>query len=250
VAQNVSAMIPPFQMIIDNLEVWFRQLEQDIPAPQKVDFKDGHRFRFIEKSIQQAALLKLSRYINGLRGIWILLEAGYCQEIGALQRTLDDIEEDMMFLALGLATGNWTARHEEYMEAFWSEDEDVGMVKRDKIRAFVHNAGNPENPSDGIASAKSIFKTYSGYIHSNASTSIDLWCPEIAAFCLSGILNSPLYDDHKADVWNQFYRGIVCATSVSRICNNAEVNGAALSFLRSFEAEFAEMIFPVSPGKA
>jgi hypothetical protein len=88
-----------FQPILRALEVAFRQIETKIPQP--VQGLDG-RFRFQEQTIQQAIVQKLARLISGLHSVEVLLERGLFQERGMIQRAVDEIEEDIWFLALAV----------------------------------------------------------------------------------------------------------------------------------------------------
>jgi len=88
-------MIVPFRQVIGELEAAFRRLEDKVPAPQKIAYKDGFKLRYQEQTVQQAIIQKFARYISGLYAIDLLILSGFCQEAGVLQRTLDDIEEDV-----------------------------------------------------------------------------------------------------------------------------------------------------------
>ena len=73
----------------------FRRLESQVPPPQKIQLRDGFVFRFVEKTLEQALLLKLRRLVTGLRAVELLLQAGLLQEMAATCRMLDEIGEDV-----------------------------------------------------------------------------------------------------------------------------------------------------------
>lgn len=237
-------MIKPFKDIVDHLTATFRLLEEQVPPPVKVDCEEGFKIRYEEQDLRQALLLKFARYISGLQAIDLLLSEGFCQEVGVIQRTLDDIEEDVAFLSIGRCTGEWTERHELYLEHFWSEEPGVGMVSRDKIRAFVHRAGGSEDPSTGISAARTIFKGYSGFVHAGATAAIDMWGLEPPHFHLSGMKCDPLYGDHLQDAWNPFYRGLTTACFIAQAFGDEQIAEESIAYLKAFEGKFAAFIFP------
>lgn len=46
-------------------------------------------------------LQKFARLISGLHSLRLLLGSGFLQEMGVIQRTLDDFEEDILFYDIG-----------------------------------------------------------------------------------------------------------------------------------------------------
>ncbi len=239
-------MIDPFRQILAVMEDLFRQIEVRVPPPKEVTYQDGYILRYTEKSVQQAIILKFARYISGLYAVNLLMERGFCQESGSLQRVLDDIEEDILFLAYGLTVGQWTKRHDEFLEYFWSEDEAVGIVARDKIRAYVNRTGNPENPSPGIDASRAIFRGYSGYVHGRAINIIDMCAGQPPRFQLSGMIGNPLYDYHVDDLWNPFYRGLTLAATIAQTFGEQSHFDVIYSKTKTFEQQFTAKIFPVS----
>ena len=100
----------------------FRRLERQVPKPQQVPFRDGFVFRFIEQTLEQALLLKLARVVTGLRAVDVLLKAGLLQEMAATCRMLDEIGEDIAFLAAPLTNDEITELHKRYLGGFWAEE--------------------------------------------------------------------------------------------------------------------------------
>jgi len=234
-------MIEPFRRVLDELEDAFRRLEVQVQPPVKVSHKDGFALRYQEKTPQQALLQKFARYVSGLYAIDLLANHGFCQEQGVIQRTLDDLEEDILFLALGLG-GQWTGRHDEYLSYFWHEGSGAGMVKRDKIRAHV--LSGLDDPSTAIAAGRDIFKAYSGYVHANHIAVIDMCAGDPPRYQLAGMLDNPLHADHIDDEWNYFYRGLVAACSMAKAFGDDVLSAERTDARRAFEARFRDRIFP------
>ncbi len=89
----------------------FRRLETQVPPPQLVPWGDNFVFRHVEKTIEQALLQKAARSISTLHAIDVLLLHGHLQEQAALQRILDEISEDIFFLAAAVTNDQITERH-------------------------------------------------------------------------------------------------------------------------------------------
>lgn len=138
---------------------------------------DGYAYRYNEKTIYQAIVRKLARVTTSLQVVSLLNKAGLLQEQAALQRVLDEFEEDITFLCFGIIFVEITPLHEQYLAAFYEEKFDkpettVGstqkrpMIPRKKIRAFnSKDRGTGYDQSSTIDVGRTISKTYSGYIH-------------------------------------------------------------------------------------
>jgi hypothetical protein len=103
-----------FVQTLKILEIAFRRLERKVSPPKWRPWKSGFVFRFAEKTVQQAIIQKLARTISGLHAIELLLDEGLFQEQRMVQRVLDEIEEDVVFLSLGVIHNDVTALHQEY----------------------------------------------------------------------------------------------------------------------------------------
>ncbi len=75
------------QHTLNVLESAFRILEQQVPKPIQVPFRNSFVFRYKEQSIHQALIQKLARVVSGLHAAKCLLEKGFVQEQGILHRT-------------------------------------------------------------------------------------------------------------------------------------------------------------------
>lgn len=96
-----------------------------VPAPQAVPFKDGVVFRHVEMTIEQAIIEKLVRIPSGLRAAQLLLDSGFFQEQGTLQRVIDEIQEDVIFLCTPILFNLREEIHDEYLAAFFAEEFDM-----------------------------------------------------------------------------------------------------------------------------
>lgn len=206
----------------------FRRLERQVPPPQQVQFRDGFFYRFVEQTLEQALLLKLARVVTGLRAVVVLLQAGLLQEMAATCRMLDEIGEDIAFLAVPLTNDEITDLHARYLRGFWAEefqDSDNTLARhqkpdtprRHKIQAYVPRVLNlSDNPSLLSDVSQAVSSTYSGYVHASASQVLDMYGGNPPRFHIEGMLGTPRMDDHVYDAWNYFYRGICNGIIVSR----------------------------------
>lgn len=230
------------------MEAAFRRLELQVQPPERVNYKDGFTLRYREKSPRQALLQKFARQISGLHALSLLLKHGFVQEQGVIQRTLDDIAEDILFITLGLSTSNWTEHHTKYLEYFWMEEPTIGspargMVKRDKIRAYNNRLPGLGDPSSADANGRQIYKSYSGYVHAASVNIIDMCAGDPPKYYLAGMCESPLYDDHVQDAWNYFYRGLVSSVFMAKAFDDNELWHERYKSVKGFETAFSEKIF-------
>lgn len=141
------------------------ELARYVPKPKSVPFADSVAYRYVEKTPRQAIIQKLARYVTTLRAACLLSEHGFVQEQAALQRMLDEIREDVTFLACGLMTGALTPLHETYLAAFYQEefdpatgkpgDQNRPMPQRKKIRAYMASVvGGTSDPSSGLEATR------------------------------------------------------------------------------------------------
>lgn len=214
----------------------FRRLEQQVPQPQLVPFGDGHVFRFAEQTIEQALLLKLARVVTGLKALDVLLAAGLLQEMAVICRVLDEIREDIAFLAAAVTNDQETELHKRYLRGFWSEEfpdpkntlarhEKPDMPSRGKIQAYVQRVLNPEGNQSLISDVNSaVSSTYSGYVHASAPQVLDLFGGEPPHFHIEGMHGTPIMNDHVHDSWNYFFRGIVSFILVARTFGDASLS--------------------------
>jgi hypothetical protein len=209
-----------FAPTLEVLERTFRLLEARVPPPIRKPWKDGFVFRYAERTIQQAIVQKLARTISGLHAIDVLLAQGLFQEQGMIQRALDEIGEDIAFLSLAINRGELTQRHQQYLDYFYAEEFDDpsdimashtsrGMVKREKIRAYVsRNLWGEEGGSRASVVNKIITKAYSGFVHAASPHIMDMYGGWPPRFDLSGESGTWRGEGAANDALNYFHRAL------------------------------------------
>lgn len=222
------------EIALHNMEAGLRRLEKLVPPPRDVPFHGHTVLRYVEQTIEQAIVAKLARYISLLSGAKILLEHGQVHEQALLQRALDEAESDIAFLSLAVIRDDFTERHKEFLEEFWKEEfdapkamdstQDRAPPRRDKIRAWIANT-MAEDPSTAIKADRSLYKSFSGYVHGAAPHIMDLH--DGRRFRVRGVLGTSRHKEHESDLWNYYYRGICAVAFAARALGDEELFQAA-----------------------
>ena len=175
------------------------------------------------------------------------MQEGFVQEQATLQRVLDDLHEDIVFIALALCSDDMTDRHKQFLDAFYEEEFDLAkgtplvqkrqMVSRDKIRAYNARVGSSHDPSGSASATRKVTKAYSGYVHAASPHIMDMYGGRPSRFHMTGMLGTPLHDDHRYDLWNYFYRGILAIAIASKAFGDVANYERVRRFALQFEAE-------------
>ncbi|WP_170545270.1 hypothetical protein [Ruegeria arenilitoris] len=205
---------------IQNMSAFFDSLAARIEQPKQIQIGDGYTYRYDNLSIHAAILQKLARVITGIQAMHTLNAYGLTQEQAAIQRILDELMEDILFLTYSVVFDNRSKLHDAFLKAFYEEECDNPSsvldssqkrptVSRRKIRAYVNNISGLDDPSTGIEVSRTIHKGYSGYVHGASPHIMELYYGTPPRFHLHGAKSSPLYRDHVDDLLNYYYRGIL-----------------------------------------
>lgn len=227
------------------MESAFRRLEGQVPPPTQVSYKDSFQFRYEDELIEQALIQKLARQISGLYAIDILLLNGLVQEQAVIQRTLDEIGEDINFLTLALTNHEVTPLHGQYLEAFWKEEFDAETAAestqkrnyppRRKIVAYNSCHGGLSDPSTANEVSRTISKTYSGYVHASSPQIMDMCGGNPPRFHLQGMQGTPRILEHAEDAWNYYYRGLLSVTFVAKAFGDEPLVDHLYEYISKFE---------------
>ncbi len=218
---------------------------QRIPAPQRIPYRDSFVYRYVEKTIHQALVQKLARLVSTLHASYILMESGFVQEQAALQRVLDEIQEDITFLSYGVIFNDVTELHKEYVQYFYEEEFDAdtalestqkrSMVKRKKIWAYIARIEAAGNPSSEVEVCRTLSKCYSGFVHAASSHIMDMYGGDPPRFHMHGMAETERQAEHLADIWNYFYRGIIAFSVVAKAFGDDDLFQKIFDFARSIE---------------
>lgn len=225
----------------------FRRLEAQVPPPQPVPWGDSFVFRHVEKTIQQALVQKAARLISTLHAIDVLLLNGHLQEQATLQRILDEIGEDIFFLAAAITNDQITDRHRQYLEEFYAEEfpdpgnltarhQQPNMVPRKKIRAYVNRVLSTDpNPSRLSDIGESVSSIYSGFVHASSPQIMDMCGGDPPLFHIEGMLGTPRMAEHIRDAWNYYYRGLTAITVIAKAFGDKPLVDTMYQYIVKFE---------------
>ena len=227
----------------------FRKLEDQVPAPESTKHGNGFVFRYKEQLIEQAILQKLAKAISGLAASQVLLANGYAQEHATLNRIVDELGEDVFFLAAALTNDKLTPLHERFLASFWAEeysdpDDIVGthkardIVPRKKIRAYTMRVlGEGIELSRATTTGNVLHKMYSGFVHGASPQIMELCVGNPPRFMLFGMTGTPRIREHFDDSWNYHYRTLTAVTVAAKAFGDGGLVDAMYAYLDQFEEE-------------
>ena len=216
----------------------FRKLCYRLEPPVRTEIGGQPFYRFKDTTIQAAILLKTARYVSGLHACRLLLNNGFFQELGTLQRSIDDFGQDATFLALAYVTGKVEEIHVTFLSSFWKEEptfEDFlkdqkkkHEIPRSNIQSHISRTLNNDTPEfREIGANKHLSRMYSGYTHGAAPHTMDMYNPVTRAIEVSGSTSRSLLEDHEYDFQNQLFRGVVLIAMVSHALGDTALENEA-----------------------
>lgn len=223
-------------------------MEASIEPPAQRPFRNSFIYRYENKGIHEAILQKLARYISGLNAVAVLLTTGYVQEVNVIFRTLDEIQEDIFFLASAETNDARTERHTQYLDAFYSDSVfsrvegslDIpkpNLVPRKKIRAHTMNAmGQGINVSQALSASESVSTAYSGYVHAASENIMEMHGGNPPRFHINGMRGTPRVTECAASAENYIYRGLMATTVVAKAFGDAALVKTLYEFMAQYES--------------
>jgi len=234
-----------YDLTLQNMEKSHRVLAGWVPPPQPVVHGPGYVYRYQERNIHQALVQKLARVVSGLHAARLLLAHGFLQELGAMNRMLDEFNEDISFLAYSVVFHDTTDLHREYLEAFFEEEFDNPqsaihstqkrpMVRRQKIRAYLSGKKIGLDPSRGAEVMRTVDKIFSGFVHGASPHIMDMYNGDPPQFCLQGMLGTIHVDAHRENLWGYFYRSIGSFVITAKAFGDDSLVQSILAYMRNF----------------
>lgn len=236
-----------YKHVLDRMDETLLILAAAVPQPKRVPFLDTYAYRYSEKNIHQAIVQKLACCISSLRAALLLMEYGYVREQATLHRVLDELQEDITFLAFGVIYNDIAECHRKYLEAFYEEEFDPAtgnhvatgrhtLPRRKEIQAYLAKKYD-DDPHGGQQVMSTISKTYSGYVHAASPQTMELYIGDPPRFHTSGMAGTYRHDEHREDLWNIFYRGIQAFAYASKACSDDDLFKKIHDFSTHFAAE-------------
>lgn len=232
--------------LLEFCERHFRLLENSVPAPQWVPWGDEYNWRYVEKLPKQMVVQKLARQVTGLKTIDHLILQGFLQEVGIMFRVLDELSEDVFYVSLAMANGNWTENHAKYSDYFWSEDDDDKQppVPRKKIRAYINRVFELPDPSSADAVGRTLHKAYSDFVHARSAPTMGMVCGPPAKFVLEGIVDVYAQQRYIEQMPSYFYRAATSTAVATKALLTEDQNSECYAEFCAFERENSALLFP------
>ena len=216
------------------MESAFRHMEAAVPPPVPTRGKMGAVPRYSEKTVEQAIVLKLARLQSALRASKVLLESGYLNEQALIARTIDETNEDVLFLVYGVINDDIdSVRHCQFLDAFWNTEHDLSSdpsslvrkpsnVRRSKIQSYIAQKYSLPDPHTNSEAMKELHMLYSGFVHGSAPHILDLYDGDPIRLQTSGLAGTRKQESHEADYWNFLYRGLQSHAFAAHVFGDAE----------------------------
>ena len=221
----------------------FRLLELLVPPAQWAPWRDRHNWQYVERLPAQAILQKFARQISTLTALDVLLDRGLMQEVGAMQRMLDEIAEDILFLGLGMTTKNWTSHHTAYLEHFWSEDSRIAGVRRKNIRSFVNRAFPEQgDPSTADKLGREIYQVFSDFLHARSSSIVAMISGPPPRYHLAGIFDEEATLTFRAQAPTYGYRCLMSATIATQAIENGPLAATVYEQLDGYGRRYVDLV--------
>ena len=235
-----------YEQILKLMEEAVNRLASLVPPPRRVPFKKSFVFRHVEKSILQAIVQKLARMVSTTHAARLLLNHGFVQEQGALQRILDEIHNDVLFLTLGVFYDDVTTLHKEFLEAFFQEefdDEDPlkstqkrPMIPRRKIHAYISRGRGLKIKSNQAGEVlRTLSKSYSGYVHAASPRIMEMCAGDPPRFFMRGMASTRRQDESGIDLWNYLNRGTMACSFAAIVFGESSLSDELMRVVQEIE---------------
>ncbi|WP_137225753.1 hypothetical protein [Shewanella sp. MEBiC00475] len=234
--------------MLELMDGTFTDFQNSMPKkPQLVELSFGKTFRFENKTIYEAMIQKLARVQSTVRAAHLLLQNGFVQEQAALQRTIDETNEDIGFLVYAVTNDEITELHQRYLDAFWEEEVDETgnlltseqkrpMISRTKIQAYIARVSGADlNQHERLEVTKTISKAYSGYVHGASPHIMEMYGGNPPKFHTQGLLGTPKMMEHADDLWNYVYRSFISHVLVAKALGAENHVKCLIKHLHQFE---------------
>jgi hypothetical protein len=149
---------------------------------------DKSRWRYPNPNALTLQVLKCVRIVSALRAAMILLSKSHTTEVGVLFRTIDDFISDIMFVDEVVSTGKSTLAQQEYFDKYFDDEASINHnERRQKVQASEARAVGGDNPDRIKKIVKQIDHTFSGVIHGDYSSTMEMYGGPEMKFHMEGV---------------------------------------------------------------
>ena len=245
-----------YEITLSKLERNFKLLHVKTEKPEYIELGNRKVFRYKNKSVNIASIQYMARIISGLYSTKLLIENTFIQECNTLYRTIDEFNQNILFLGFSLIDDEITTLQQTFLDNFFQEEFDNpenaflstqkrGMVSRDKIRAFIsQRKENSVNASDTQQNYVTIDKFYSGFIHGTSVSIIDMYSANPSQYHLNGLSNeAPSVDLAKRYFEDRLYESILSLSFISFALKENDIYKNIKSLRFEFERQTGRDIY-------
>ena len=239
---------PIYETTVNSLESFLSSVCRGYLNEAQVVDRSGHEtVRFVTEQPCDAIFLKFGRVVSLCRALLLLSDHGFIQEQAILQRSIEETNEDIMFLSINITESGASEKFDRFLEDFWKEDckdpnDPVGTTikrgfHRGGITPFLNRVFDQANPSLADAVHHTIYSMYSGFTHGAAPQIMELYDLENKTFLANGLLGTNRHLDYVFDVANSIYRSLLSAGALAKSFGSKELLDVANGFTDRFVAE-------------
>jgi hypothetical protein len=188
-------------------------IENRLPKPELTKLSGVNQWRYLELTIEHMCLLRGIRIISAFSAIRGLLTNGYVQEISVILRTVDEFQDDIVFLLENYPADELSPQQQKFMQEMGKEQYDdinrpfATKTKREppvrkKVKASVSRLLNPVmNTNDSKEISQLSTDSLSGYVHGTYPHIMELYGgpPPSSHFHMKGMLGTP-----RIETWMRF----------------------------------------------
>lgn len=198
-----------------------------------------------DRSNYLASYLKLVKAISSLNACIHLMKAGFAQETHALARSIDDLGQDILFLANTEETGanlkdQIRMLNEFYKEISENPDEPLNVTEdfslnRKKVRSATSNImGRKGDPHYVRTVGTANHRLFSSFLHGSYVTIMELFNPGMNKFDMCGQPGTPRIQDCIDFFQNHIYGIILAGILVARFANRDDLRERLLKVRSDF----------------
>jgi hypothetical protein len=176
---------------IKQLETWLNKIEESLDSPIWKEYT----FVYEDITVKHVAFLKAIRAVSSLYSLPLLYDKGLFIDAGSIIRCIYDCLNEIFFLLEDYPSTN--PNIDKFIKHFTStsilENEEVKTVLSRKIHSAQARIFKDQfNADDLQKKIRNIYKTFSGYIHSNYPAIMEIYggSPEELKFHMSGVNNT------------------------------------------------------------
>ena len=204
------------QYALELMDKTFHDLFNALPDKSRQIQPPTRPYDYRSESITQAIILKLAFVQSSLNAAILLLDKDFAIEPGILTRTIEEANEDIVFLSFAV-TDKDTDLHKDYLEDFWEEDiEKTPNVRgREKIREEIHDYLEEKIPSimanqpSYKTRSRVIYSLYSKFVHSTLPCIMQIYRENPPRFYTRGIPDTPNEESRYRNINLSIYGSLI-----------------------------------------